>query len=98
MGNLLSGTIGLVHLIVSILALITGLFVLSTTKGTKRHKQIGYVYAISMVLVNFTAFFIYKLYGKFGLFHWLAVISCLTLLAGMYPVLTKKGKITSCSL
>lgn len=92
MGNIVSGTTGLIHLIVSIIALITGLFVLTTAKGTKTHKQIGYVYSISMILVNLTAFMIYKLYGKFGIFHWFAVISCLTLFAGLYPVLRKKGK------
>ena len=92
MENTVSGTTGLIHLIVSIIALITGLFVLITTKGTKTHKQIGYVYSISMILVNLTAFMIYKLYGKFGIFHWFAVISCLTLFAGLYPVLRKKSK------
>ena len=90
MDNIVSGTTGLIHLIASIIALITGLFVLTTTKGTKTHKQIGYVYSISMVLLNLTAFMIYKLYGKFGIFHWFAVVSCLTLFAGLYPVLTKK--------
>lgn len=92
MENMVGSTTGLIHLIVSVIALITGLFVLASTKGTKMHKRIGYVYSISMVLVNLTAFMIYDLYGKFGLFHWFAVISCLTLFAGLYPVLTKKSK------
>ena len=83
---------GQIHLIASIIALITGLFVLTTTKGTKTHKQIGYAYSISMILLNITAFMIYRLFGKFGIFHWFAVISCLTLFAGLYPVLTKKSK------
>lgn len=92
MENIVSGTIGLIHLIFSVIALITGLFVLISMKGTKTHKTIGYVYSISMVLVNLTAFMIYKLYGNFGIFHWFAVISCLTLFAGLYPVLTKTSK------
>jgi uncharacterized membrane protein len=92
LNNLVSGTTGFIHLLVSIMALITGFFILVTTKGTKRHKQIGYIYAISMVILNLTAFLIYRLYGKFGIFHWFAVISCLTLFAGLYPVLTKRGK------
>lgn len=92
MENIVSGTTGLIHLIVSIVALIAGISVLVMTKGTKKHKQVGYIYAISMILLNLTAFMIYKVYGKFGLFHWLAVGSCLTLFAGIYPVLTKKSK------
>lgn len=91
MENIVSGTTGIIHLTASIFALITGLFVLIAKKGTRTHKQIGYVYSISMVLVNVTAFMIYKLYGKFGIFHWLAVVSCLTLFAGLYPVFTKKS-------
>jgi uncharacterized membrane protein len=43
MENIVSGATGLIHLIASIIALITGLFVLTITKGTKTHKQIGYV-------------------------------------------------------
>lgn len=92
MDNIVSGATGLIHLIVSIIALITGLVVLITTKGTKRHKKIGYIYAISMVILNITAFMIYKLFGKFGIFHWFAVVSCLTLLLGIYPVLVKNFK------
>jgi uncharacterized membrane protein len=84
--TIVSSLTGLIHLIISIIALVTGLVVLTTKKGTKNHKQIGYVYSISMILVNLTAFMIYKLYGKFGIFHWFAVISCLTLIAGLYPV------------
>lgn len=92
MENIVSGTTGVIHLIVSIIALITGMYVLIARKGTKTHKQIGYVYAVSMALLNVTAFMIYKLYGKFGIFHWFAVFSCLTLVVGLYPVMAKKGK------
>lgn len=92
MENIVNGTTGFIHLISSVIALITGLFVLITKKGTKRHKRIGYAYAVSMVLMNATAFMIYRLYGTFGIFHWFAVISSLTLFAGLYPVLTKRSK------
>lgn len=92
MENIINGPIGLLHLIASLIALITGLFILMAAKGTKIHKQSGYVYSVSMILVNLTAFMIYNLYGKFGIFHWFAVISFLTLFAGLYPVLTRKSK------
>ena len=92
MENIISGTTGFIHLIASIVALVTGLIVLTTTKGTKKHKQIGYVYSISMILLNVTAFMIYKLYREFGIFHWFATMSCLTLFAGLYPVFTRRSK------
>ena len=92
MDNIVTGTTGLIHLISSIIALVTGVFVLTTTKGTKAHKQIGYIYVISMIILNITAFMIYRLFGKFGIFHWFAILSFLTLLLGIYPVLVKNFK------
>lgn len=81
---------GLVHLIFSIVALIAGTLVLLKTKGTAAHKRIGYVYAVSMMGLIITAFMLYHLYGKFGIFHWMAVVSLFTLSAGMIPILTKQ--------
>ncbi len=92
MENIVSGTTGLIHFISSIIALITGLLVLVTKKGTKRHKQIGYTYSTAMIILNLTAFMIYRLWGKFGIFHWFAIVSCMTLFAGLYPVITKNSK------
>ncbi len=92
MDNIVTGAAGLIHLISAIIALITGVFVLITTKGTKTHKQIGYIYVISMIILNITAFMIYRLFGKFGIFHWFAILSLLTLVLGIYPVLVKNFK------
>ncbi|MDG1822671.1 MAG: DUF2306 domain-containing protein [Flavobacteriaceae bacterium] len=92
MENIVSGNIGLIHLLVSIVAMITGIVVLITKKGTKKHRQIGYIYVTSMLLVNFTAFMIYRLFGGFGIFHFFAIVSFMTLLAGMYPIIRRKGR------
>lgn len=88
---MVSGTVGLIHVIFSIVALVLGFFVLVAAKGTPRHKQIGYAYVVAMLGVNATALMIYRLVGKFWIFHWLAVLSLLTLIAGMYPVLVKRN-------
>ena len=40
----ISGTTGMVHLVTSVIALITGADVLITKKGTQTHKRIGYIY------------------------------------------------------
>ena len=92
MKTLVYDNIGLLHLITAIIALVTGTLVLSMKKGTKVHKQIGYVYATNMLLLNATAFGIYRLFGGFGIFHISAMVSLLTLLGGMVPVLTKWPK------
>jgi len=90
--NLVSGNIGIIHLFFSLLALICGTLILFLIKGTNKHKKIGYLYCISMLGVNITAFMIYRLYNKFGIFHWMAVISTLTLIGGMLPMILRKPK------
>ncbi len=83
---------GLIHLLASIAALVTGTFVLLMPKGTKIHKKIGFFYAAFMALLLITAFMIYRLFGGFGIFHIAAMISSVTLAGGMIPILLKKPK------
>jgi uncharacterized membrane protein len=92
MENIVKDTTGFIHLAASVLALITGLYVLIAKKGTKTHKQVGYTYALAMLTVNLTAFMIYRLYGRFGIFHVFAIISSVTLFAGLYPVIIRKSE------
>ena len=84
--------IGIVHLISSILALVFGTVVILGKKGTRTHKKWGYAYVVSMIGVNLSAFLIYKLFGGFGIFHVAALVSSLTLVGGMIPVLRKKNR------
>ncbi|NNF00277.1 MAG: hypothetical protein HKN25_14755 [Pyrinomonadaceae bacterium] len=87
-----TSSIGLFHLIVSILALIFGTWVIATEKGTAIHKKIGYLYAACMTAVIVTSFMMYRLFGGFGIFHVAAVISAISLLGGMVPVILRKPK------
>jgi uncharacterized membrane protein len=88
--NFVSSQIGLIHLLTASLALIFGSFVLADAKGTVFHRRVGYLYALSMLGLNVTAFMIYRLFGRFGVFHWTAVVSLVTLLAGMIPVILRR--------
>lgn len=92
LSNIVFSTTGLVHLILSMLSLVFGTMVLIKRKGTAPHKTIGYAYSLSMLGVIGSAFMIYHLYGKFGIFHWMALLSLFTLLAGMVPMFLKKPK------
>ena len=47
------------------------------------HKLIGKLYVISMVGLNVIAFSIYEMFGGFGIFHWAATLSSLTILGGI---------------
>lgn len=89
---MLASTTGLIHFIASIIALISGTMVLSNTKGTQTHRQIGYVYSASMFIVLSTSFMIYRLHGTFGILHVFAVISSVSLIGGMLPMFLKSPK------
>lgn len=89
MHTLVDDNIGLTHLISGLFALVFGGGVLILKKGTTLHKRVGYLYVASMVVMIATSFGIYRLFGKFGVFHFLSLISTFSLLAGMLPMLKK---------
>ncbi len=75
-------SIGLTHTVAAVAALILGAAVLLTRKGTRRHRQLGWGYVVSMLLLNVTALMIYRLFGRFGPFHAGAIFSLVTVVAG----------------
>lgn len=85
-------TLGWVHVVFGIVALLTGSGVLLLRKGTRWHRTLGHFYLSAMIGLNVTALFIYSLFGDFGPFHWMAVASLTTLLVGMVPVFTRRPK------
>ncbi|GHE58082.1 DUF2306 domain-containing protein [Roseivirga thermotolerans] len=89
---MIHSTIGLFHTAMAFLAMATGATVIFMRKGTKRHKQWGYIYVTSMLLLNGSAFFIYNFGNRPSLFHLFALISLATLVAGIVPAITKKHK------
>lgn len=70
------------HILSAISALIFGVCVFLTSKGTRLHKQFGYAYFFNMLGLNISALFIYRLTGHFGPFHGVALASLVTLMAG----------------
>jgi uncharacterized membrane protein len=74
------------HIGAAISALVFGLCVFLTRKGTRLHKQFGYAYFFNMLGLNISALFIYRLTGHFGPFHGAALASLLTLMAGFTAV------------
>jgi uncharacterized membrane protein len=89
MNTLVGDNIGLTHLISGLFALVFGGGVLILKKGTTIHKRVGYVYVASMVVLIISSFGVYRLFGKFGVFHALSLVSTFSLLAGMLPMLKK---------
>lgn len=89
MYDFVKSSLGWFHLITALLAMLAGAFVLATRKGTKQHKQVGYIYVFSMLLVCGSAMGIYRLTGTFGIFHITAIVGFLTLAGGIIPMLMK---------
>lgn len=83
-------TVGLVHLLSAFVAMVTGAIVLLSTKGGLFHKRAGYVYVAAMLVLNATAFMIYHLFGHFGPFHALAIVSLTGIVGGMLPMLFRR--------
>ena len=84
------GWIAYSHTLAAMLALLVGAFIFPRIKGTRLHKVLGYTYAAAMLATTFTAFCIYHLTGRFGVFHVAATISFLTLIAALVPVITRR--------
>ena len=78
------------HLIGAVAALLTGTATLARPKGDALHRVLGRIYGASMALVVATSFTIYELYQGAGPFHALAMVSGLTLVAGLLPVCLRR--------
>lgn len=81
---------GLFHAGLGLAAVVLGLVVVLRRKGGRTHRRIGMAYVISMVLLNVTALLIYDLFGRFGPFHGLALLSLATTLAGFVPAYLRR--------
>jgi len=84
--------IGEAHTAFATAALVLGAWNASRPKGTGMHRLVGHAYYVAMLGVNGTAFMIYEVFGTFGPFHALALVSLLTLFAAMVPALLRRPR------
>jgi uncharacterized membrane protein len=82
--------LGLTHTTLAGLAILFGGVVVANRKGTSRHKAFGWLYVVSMIGQNVTALLIYRLFGRFGPFHWLALVSLATVMLALAFVLLRR--------
>lgn len=74
--------IGVIHVVASCLALLSGAWVFVARKGTRLHRLLGRLYVGAMVVLNVTALMIYNLFGGFNAFHVAALFSLATVVPG----------------
>jgi uncharacterized membrane protein len=77
--------LGAVHSLFGLAALAFGTAIMLRGKGTGSHRRLGWGYVASMAGLLSTSFLIYRLFGRFGPFHALAVVGTVTLLGGVLP-------------
>src|SRR5262245_65904896 len=82
--------LGTAHLAPALAALLLGALVLLERKGTPAHRAIGASYVMAMLLTNLTALAIYRLTGRFGPFHALALASPATVALGLRAVIRRR--------
>ncbi|MDX1476781.1 MAG: DUF2306 domain-containing protein [Saprospiraceae bacterium] len=82
-------SVGWIHVLASVIAMISGAVVITSAKGTRRHKLLGYVFVGSMLCVLVTAMLIYRLFGRVGPFHVFALIGFVYLAIGIIPALRR---------
>ena len=73
-----------IHTALGVVALLAGAWNFASAKGTRRHRTVGYVYAGSMGGLLLTSFGIYEVFGGFGPFHIMSVVSGVALLLALY--------------
>ena len=83
---------GIAHIIFGFTSLVLGVGIFSLAKGTNLHRAVGALYVLSMFGLNVTALLIYRIFGRFGVFHVLALINLAVLLAGFGTVLLKRPR------
>lgn len=84
--------VSLLHIATAVIAIAAGLLMLLQAKGTRRHRRLGYVYVASMVTLNLSSFFIFRLTGEFSPFHVAAFLSLATVVAGFLPVYWRRPR------
>ena len=72
------------HTAVGVVALAAGAGNLLAQKGTSRHRLVGWIYAGSMAGLIGTSFAIFELFGGFGPFHAMSLVSGGTLALALY--------------
>ena len=80
----MKNTLILIHSIASIIAILLGLFVILIDKGDKRHKILGKVFVLSMLISSLSSFGIYNV--RLSVIHILSCLEIIWLLRAIYAI------------
>ncbi len=81
----------LIHAVCALLALTTGCVIFFNPKRTALHKQLGYIYVLTLTLVDFTGLAMYAIKGSgLNAFHFLAVGNLIALYGSLIAITFKR--------
>lgn len=86
--------LGTIHVVLAISAIAVGATIFLSKKGGRSHRTLGYLYSVALLLVNISALSVYRDSEGPGPFHILALVSLVTLGAGVLPAFVRKPKTT----
>lgn len=84
---------GLIHFTSAALGLIFGLMILFLRPGSKTHKICGYIFVLTVLIVNISALFIHEMGMTFGPFHYIIPFSLYFLFIGIKPFLVTMERV-----
>lgn len=82
--------LSLVHTVCGAACLVLGAYIIFNVKGTRLHRIAGTAYVLAMIALNLTALCIYRLTGRFNLFHVFAILSLAMVLIGWAQVVFRR--------
>ena len=81
-----------IHVAAALLALIGGIIVAMMRKGTARHRQVGYIFVVGMLVTAVSSIWI----SRSGHFSWIHLLTLLTLVQLPYAIIMRRrGNITA---
>lgn len=80
----------IIHVGSVLISYVAAYFVFIKPKGGKDHKLIGKTYAIFMLIASFSSLGIYKATGGINIFHFLALVTISSILAGCQSIIKYK--------
>ncbi len=74
------------HFVCALGALVLGPIILLRRKGDQTHRWLGRIWAVMMAVIIVSAFSMYELDGGPNLFHFFALVSLITMSAGLWAI------------
>jgi uncharacterized membrane protein len=88
---MIHSSMGAMHLVAALAAILLGLAVILLPKGRAPHRLLGLAYSFAMLVTCISALLLYGMTGHFGLFHFFAVLCLVYVALGVAQAILRRG-------